>query len=140
MEPMRAALALAALLLPAGCSSPASRIKANQETFEGYPAEVQEKIRAGRADVGFTKEMSLMALGKPDRKYARTTDTGTQEIWSYIDGRTSTGVGLSVGSGGFGTVYGGGVSVGSGDYHHPNERLRLVFDGDRVTAVEERKK
>ena len=135
---MRTRTLVVAAALLAACGSPASRIKANQQTFDSYPPEVQEKIRSGKAAVGFTKEMSLMALGKPDRKYVRTSSGGSQEIWSYIDGRSSTGVGLSVASGGFGTVYGGGVSVGSGDYHHPNERVRLVFEGDKVTAIEER--
>ena len=49
------ALLLVAVL--AACSSPQSRIDSNRTVFEKYPSGVQEKIRAGRIDVGFNPEM-----------------------------------------------------------------------------------
>jgi hypothetical protein len=66
-----------------GCASPAHRIKRNPEMFGSFPSEVQENVRQGRIDVGYTKDMVLMALGTPDRQYLRKTASGSTEIWSY---------------------------------------------------------
>jgi len=129
-------LALAAMMMSAGCaSSPRSRIAKNQPAFDSYPAEVQTAIKEGKVEVGFTQEQAKLALGGPDRVVTRTTATGSGEVWVYEDNGPTFGVGLGVGLGG-GPV-GGGVGMGTGGSGNSKERLRLVFEAGRVTAVEQ---
>jgi hypothetical protein len=78
------ALSLAALVL-AGCATVDSRIRQNTALFATYSPEVQAKIRAGRIEVGFTREMVEMALGPPDRVFKRLTAEGETVIWTYVD-------------------------------------------------------
>src|SRR5690606_18046612 len=100
-----------------------------------YPADVQQKIRAGEAAVGFTAEQARMALGEPARTYARTTEQGQAEVWAYRSKAPSLSVGVGVGGGGGSTRVGGGVGVSTGDRRE--DRLRLVFRDGRVIAVEQ---
>ena len=131
--PRHSLLALAALIALAACATPDSRIRGDQSRFDQYPASTQEKIRAGQIDVGFTPEQVQMALGKPDRAYTRESTGGASEVWSYSDSRPGLSFGLGAFSGGA-TSVGGGVSVGSGG--DADEKLRVVFEGGKVTAIE----
>lgn len=81
-------LACAAVLC--SCNTPGSRIKKNPELFNSFPPEVQEKIKSGQADIGFTREMAEMALGNPDRVYTRKTAAGETEVWAYTSYYTTT--------------------------------------------------
>lgn len=82
---------LAGLLLAAGCATtPESRIRARPELFASFPAETQERIRAGGVAIGFTEDMVRMALGEPDQVLRRETAGGTATIWSYTDSRPVT--------------------------------------------------
>lgn len=129
-------LALAALMLGAGCaSSPSSRIAKNRVEFDAYPPEVQSAIREGEVRTGFTTEQARLALGAPDRVVTRTSEAGDAEVWIYEERRSGLGVGLGIGMGS-GPV-GGGVGVSSGGGGSVDERLRVVFVGGRVTAVEQ---
>ena len=128
-------------LLAAGCYTPASRIKKNPELFAGFPEDVQANVKAGRIDIGYTKDMVFIALGKPDRQYSRQTATGLTEVWAYITyetttdrqridgrfrGRDSTGV--------YRTVDGPAwVDV---QQKREYEKLRVEFEGDTVRAIE----
>lgn len=120
----------------AGCSTTDSRIKDHQAAFNAAPADVQTKIREGKVEVGFTEEQVLMALGAPDRRYTRTTASGTTEVWAYDDHKPSFSFGVGVAGGGGGTMVGGGAVVGTGDRH--SDKLRVVLSGGRVTALEMR--
>ena len=139
---MKRLLAVAVLaLFVAGCSTPQSRIKKNPELFAGFPEDVQTNVRAGRIDIGYTKDMIFIALGKPDRQYSRQTATGTTEVWAYITyeitterqridgrfrGRDSTGV--------YRTVDGPAwVDV---QQKREYEKLRVEFEGNVVKAIE----
>lgn len=82
-------VALAALCL-AGCQSPEQRIKQNPELFASFAPEVQDSVRAGKIDVGYSKDMVYIALGKPNRQYTRKTADGTTEVWSYTKFYTTT--------------------------------------------------
>jgi|EndMetStandDraft_4_1072995.scaffolds.fasta_scaffold356547_2 hypothetical protein len=130
------ALAILVLIGAAGCSSPASRISRNEAAFAQWPAAVQEKVRAGKIDVGFTQEQTRVALGAPVRIFTRTTAEGTGEVWAYADNRPSFSFGLGIGS-----VRGNtGTSVGLGysdrDWRD-GERMRVVFDREgKVTTIE----
>lgn len=138
---MRRMLALsAALALLAACAGVESRIKKHRAAFDASAPDVQEKIRQGRADVGFTREQAAIALGRPDRVYTRKTADSEQEVWSYGRGggaRPSIGFGFGVSGGGPG-FYGGGVGVEQG--WDPGERLRLAFENGRVVSVEDKRR
>lgn len=71
------------IVLVAGCSTPARRIERNRALFDSFPYEVQEKVREGVVDLGYTPEMVAMAAGRPDRVYVRRTGEGVTEIWAY---------------------------------------------------------
>lgn len=73
-----------------GCASPESRIKKNPELFNSFPPDVQERVRKGEADIGYTKDMVRIALGEPNRTYERQTESGSVEVWSYTSYYTTT--------------------------------------------------
>lgn len=139
MRPISTLSVLACLMLLAGCATPESRIADNRSTFERYSPEVQQKIKAGQVDVGFTHEMVVMALGEPARKFTRKTEVGDTEVWSYHDDSPKFSFGLGMGSGGRGSSVGGGVGVSTGGYD-PEEKIRVEFRGGVVTAVDLLKK
>lgn len=129
-------LAVLAVFAAAACSSPASRIRRQKATFDAYPPAVQEAIRAGQVEVGFTPEQVTLALGKPDRKFVRKSAFGAQDVWGYGAGssRPRMGMSLGMGSWGGGGSYSGGVGMESEAGH--DERARIVFKDDRVVSVE----
>ena len=132
-----AAILVAIMVIATGCSTTDSRIKDHQASFDATPPTVQAKIRAGQIDIGFTPEQVTMALGKPDRSYTRTTASGTSEIWAYEDHKPVFSIGIGVVGGGGSTMVGSGVGVSSGNDRF-DDKLRVVFEGDRVVAVETR--
>lgn len=134
-HPVFAALALA--LAFAGCSTPDSRIEKNSASFAGYPPAVQAKIRAGEIEVGYTSDMVQLALGKPDRVIRRRTAAGESEVWIYADKSPTFSFGVGIGGGGHHS--GGGVAVGASTDGDRDDRLRVVFDAGKVTAIERRK-
>ena len=130
-------LGMAGLFL-AGCSTTSGRIKKNQEVFDAYPAEVQANIRAGKVDIGYTPEMALMALGEPDRRYTRTTEQGASEVWAYRSKAPSVSFGVGMGIGGGRSGVGSGVGIMTGG-DRSDDKLRVIFEGGKVTAVEQSK-
>lgn len=130
---------LAAVLFT-GCQSLDSRISKNQAQFDTWPAEVQQKIRAGRVDIGFTPEQVRVALGEPDRKYSRTTESGSSEVWAYFGGRSGFSLGLGVSNGYRGGAYGAGVGYDTTTYGADDERVRVIFEKGAVASVEARTK
>lgn len=135
MKPFRTSLLLALALAVAGCASPASRIRDSQAAFDQYPPAVQQKIRAGQADIGFTPAMARMALGEPDRKFSRTTASGDSEVWAYHDSKPMFSFGVGGGSYGGGGYGGGSVGVSSGG-GQDEDKLRLVFVNGVVASIE----
>lgn len=128
-------VSLAALaLLLAACSTPASRIEDQQAEFDRYPVDIQQKIRAGNVDVGFTPDQVRLALGKPDRIYTRQNEAGTSEVWAYRDSSPALSFGLGGFNFGGGSGVGGGVGIGTGGTEE--EKVRVVFAGGRVVSVE----
>jgi len=83
-------LVIFSLLAVSGCATPEARINRNPELFASFPPDVQEKIRLGQVDIGFTGDMVTMALGQPNRIYARQSATGVIEVWSYTSSVTRT--------------------------------------------------
>jgi hypothetical protein len=126
-------LPVLALAWLTGCSSPDSRIKANRAAFDALPAETQAKIREGKIEVGYTPELVIMALGKPDRSYTRTSAAGQSEVWAYRD--KGPGFSFGVGVGGYGSGVGGGVGVSTaGD--RDEDKMRVIFEAGKVAAIE----
>ena len=132
-------LALLSLALLAACSTPDSRIAGDRAAFDQLPAEVQQKIRAGQVDVGFTPEMVRLALGEPDRKFTRKTGAGDLEVWGYHDNTPQFSIGLGIGGGGRHSAVGGGMEMSTGGYD-PEEKVRVEFRAGRVSAVDYLKK
>lgn len=133
-------LIVAGSLLVAGCSTLESRISAQQAQFDTWPADVREKIQAGRIDLGFTPEQVRVALGEPTRKYQRTTAEGSSEVWAYAGGRLGLSLGLGVGSAHGSSAYAGGVAYEPTTYGADDEAVRVVFVDGKVTSVEKRAK
>ena len=125
---------LSALTL-AACASTDSRIRDHQAAFDHYPPAIQQKIRAGQIDLGFTPEMVEMALGKPDHRYQRTTAQGSSDVWGYSDDSPQFSFGLGGGSFGGSTGLGGGVGISTGQTAN-QDKLRVVFSSGRVSAIE----
>jgi hypothetical protein len=57
---------------------------ATENYFDTLPPEIQEAIKAKRAEVGMTKDQVLMALGQPRDRIRDLTDGGDEiEDWIY---------------------------------------------------------
>lgn len=74
---------LAAIWL-AGCSTPATRIKANPEAFNRLTPQQKTLVEAGQIALGFSEEAVKLALGDPDRVFVRTDTSGETAIWHYV--------------------------------------------------------
>ena len=135
MRPFPFLLAGAALVLLAACSTPDTRIADHRAEFDKFPAEVQQKIRAGQVDVGFTPEMVRLALGEPDRVFSHQSATDASELWVYRDNRPRFSFGLGIGSAGGHSATSLGVAGSSGG-RGPDEKVRVEFRQGRVTAVD----
>ena len=135
-------LALPALLLLAGCASPARRIQQNQELFDSFPVASQARIRGGQIDLGFSPDMVRIALGEPQRKLLRRAPDGDAECWLYLDvirqyDRQRADVdGLSLSTPGGTRAVGGSLWI---NVLQEREfvRLRVEFRAGAVSAIEE---
>ncbi|MDB5976468.1 MAG: hypothetical protein JWR07_3228 [Nevskia sp.] len=128
------AVLLAATLLGA-CATPDTRIRQNLGVYNNYPPAVQEKIRAGQIDIGFTPDMVNLALGEPDRKFSRTSAEGNSEVWAWHDSKPMFSFGVGGGSYGGGGFGGGGVGVTTGGDQN-DDKLRVVFVNGLVASIE----
>jgi hypothetical protein len=137
MKTLLLVIGLSASLLAVGCSTVDSRAKEHEAAFNSWPADVQQKVKAGQVDVGFTQEMVLVALGEPGRKVTRTTSNGEAEVWTYADKSPKFSIGLGMGSMRGSTGVGGGVTVG--DTWRDDEAMRVIFEGGKVSGIERRK-
>lgn len=125
-----------AALLVAGCSTVETRIAGHQADFNTWPPQVQQQVRAGQINIGFTREQVQVALGSPDHVFSRVAPTGSYEVWSYRDRGPRFSIGVGMASFGRGSAYGGGVAMGSSPY--PDEKLRVIFDQyGRVNSIEQ---
>jgi len=127
---------LAAAGLLAGCSTTQGRIDQNQPAFARYAPAVQEKIRSGRVEPGFTPEMVRMALGEPARILQRKTAAGETEVWVYRDDRVRFSFGIGAGTANRHTAMGGGMVLGDSGYSD-EDRLRVEFKAGIVSAIEQ---
>ena len=132
--------ALGAILLLVACAStPASRIADQREVFAHYPSAVQQKIRAGQIEVGFTAEMVRLAVGEPSRKFTRQSESGDSEVWIYHDDGPRFSFGFGVGTYGRHSATSVGVATSTGGYD-PDEKMRVAFRDNQVTEIDVRKR
>jgi hypothetical protein len=130
-------VSLLVLSLAAGCSTTDSRIKKHAAVFNSLSSEQQGKIRGGVVEPGYTDEMVLMALGDPDRRYTRTSDQGTAEVWAYADRGPAFSFGVGVGGGSRSSGVGGGIGISTGG-DRADDKVRIVLQNRRVVAIEKR--
>ncbi len=76
-------------LFAIGCATPESRIKRNPELFQSLPPDVQEHVRKGEIDIGYSQDAVQLALGRPNREYTRRTKDGETVVWAYTGERVS---------------------------------------------------
>jgi hypothetical protein len=121
----------------AGCSTPATRIKANPEAFARLTAEQQTLVKAGQVALGFDFDAVKLALGDPDRVTTRTDADGQTVVWRYL---TYEADGRMLFTGYYHTARGwwGGAAY---PYYldYPNRRVRdrfsVQFKSGRVSAI-----
>ncbi len=129
------ALLGAAAIALAACSTTDSRIRRQSALFDGYPPEIQHHIRNGVIEVGYSPEMVLMALGKPDRRTEVQTGDGTSEIWTYR--KSVPGFAIGMGSGGtISSRVGVGTHVTVGEPARSEDRAVVEFWQGRVSRFE----
>lgn len=131
--------AFVAVLFLAACSStPGQRIAQNQAAFAQFPPDVQQNLRAGRVDVGYTEPMVLIALGEPANRVEKVDAAGRSEVWIYRKNAPQFSFGFGIGSVGRHSATSVGVGASTGDYLD-DEALRVEFQQGRVTRIEFRK-
>jgi outer membrane protein assembly factor BamE (lipoprotein component of BamABCDE complex) len=123
-------------LFASACATTDTRIQKNQTAFNAYPPSVQQAIRNGRIEIGFTPDQVRMAMGEPTRSYTRTSASGTSLVWAYAEKKSSLSFGVGVGGGSGGVGGGVGVSTGS---DRADDKLRVIFENERVMTVEQTK-
>lgn len=129
-------------IMGGGClSTPEARIRKHADLFASFPPEVQQEIRQGRVQIGFTADMVRLALGDPHRVYSRTTATTTNEVWVYTRILPEPCRGPCGGTGWYRDRRGRLRPLrtwGWADGHPSREEdvLRLEFDGGRIFAIE----
>ena len=129
------ALLLVLAVTATGCSTVGRRVD-RSVGFPSWPPAVQEKVRAGQVDLGFTAEQVQVAMGEPDYTSTSTTADGTSEVWGYRDRGPHFGFGIGVGTMRGSTGLGVGVSTGNNGWRD-DEKTRVVFDRmGRVAAIE----
>jgi hypothetical protein len=124
----------AAAIAMAACSTTDSRIRRHQALFDSYPPEVQRNIRSGVIEVGYTPEMVLMALGKPDRRTEVQDLDGASAIWIYRRSLPGFAVGMGTGAT-VGSRVGIGTHVTVGEPARSEERAVVEFWEGRVSRV-----
>jgi hypothetical protein len=136
-------LALAAL---AACASPEMRIKDNPGVFSGLTPQQQELVRKGQIGLGMPEDAVKLALGAPDAVTEHVDANGVQHIWHYTESLATAPAITYPGlygpwgwpyapwtSGPFGRY---GPAPGSYPVEVERDRMRVIFTGGRVSAIE----
>ena len=93
LRPLALLIGLATPLLFSGCDTVGYRVLTNYGAYSKLDPNVRATIFRGRVDVGFTREMTLLALGRPDNSYRPNNGSGRIEIWTYYALPLSSGDG-----------------------------------------------
>ncbi len=142
---MKYGILILLLLGLAGCMTPQQtrdrRIANAWPAFSAYSPEIQEQIRQGQVEVGFTRQMVRLALGPADRIYSRKTGDGLTTIWSYTGWIPSSRYDYVTvprwGRGDRDRYWPAHETVGvTLDNSREYERIRVEFSDDTVQAIE----
>ncbi|MFI5356379.1 MAG: hypothetical protein ACHQ4G_03490 [Opitutales bacterium] len=76
-------LLVLALLGLAGCSTYLDRAAEKSAVFAGLAPAIRENLRQGVVEIGYTKDLVYIALGKPDATQEKVSKAGAEEIWIY---------------------------------------------------------
>jgi hypothetical protein len=129
------ALCTATALVLLACSTTGSRIRAQQAAFDGYPETVQQNLRNGAIEVGYTPEMVLIALGEPDRKVDAVSGEVAAQVWTWW--KSSPGIGVSLGGwNSLGSNVGIGTGMTVGERARREETAVVEFRRARVHRFE----
>jgi hypothetical protein len=137
----------AALGFLSGCQTVDDRIKEKPEVFAQLDASTQDKIKQGIIDLGFSEDAVYLALGAPDQKREAVTAAGRRVTWIYntyydrYDGTRFAGYHRS--------LYFDPHLKTYRVYYRPvyadtyrqekEERIRVVFEQDKVAVLEQSK-
>lgn len=132
---VRVAFCTAVILALASCSTTGSRIRQHQVLFDSYPEHVQQDLRDGIIQLGYTPEMVFIAFGEPDRKREVVTGEGVAQVWTWW--KSSPGLALGVGGWNYvGGNVGLGTGVSVGDRARREEKAVVEFRSGRVHRFE----
>lgn len=118
------------LLVATGCATPEARIKRHAELFATFPPEVQEKVREGVIQLGYTQDMVFLAIGQPNHTQQRVDSTGTTLVWRYTAYRWSPDANY------WPRRYGPWWNDPYWDDREEYDVLRVEFRDNKVTAIE----
>ena len=138
-------VALVALAGLSACSTFQSRAKEKTAVFAALDPATQARLEAREIHVGDTMDMVYIALGKPSEKTEKTTAAGRAGLWTYsaywqeYQGTRIVGYRRDVAYNPATKSY--SVSY-TPDYQpvytpHVEDRIRITFEGGRVTVVEQ---
>lgn len=127
---------LVAAALLAGCQSfPTDRISAHQAEYDSWPPEVQQHVRAGLVEAGYTPDQVFIALGEPSVKTQAGPPGNVTEVWVYH--KRAARFGFAVGGASFDrhSAVGGGVAVNGLKLGLDVDGQVIFFNG-RVTSLQ----
>jgi hypothetical protein len=135
-------------LLLTGCETVDSRIKEKPQLFSSLDAATQAKIKQGIIDLGFSEDMVYLALGVPDQKRESRTAAGSQIVWIYntyyerYDGTRFAGYARRVYWDPAVKTYRVVYEPVFAETYRPEveEKIRIVFEDGKVSAIEQTKK
>lgn len=139
--PLVLVAALASALFTGCAMTVDDRIRREPEVFARFPADVQQRIRAGQVEIGDEADAVRLALGEPWRRLERTTAEGRVEVWIYAVNQAQPRLRFSVGvgTGGRHSAVGVGGAVTTGGPDPDEEAMRVEFLAGRVVRIETRK-
>lgn len=140
-----ALLSLSVLLAFTGCQTVDTRINEKPAVFSSLDKTTQDMIKKGIIGIGYTEDMVYLALGSPDQIRESVTANSRTLLWIYNTYTTH-----------YDTAYMGGyygypyrpyyrpyygyyypLYMGGGTYTEKEERIRVTFDGGKVTAIDQ---
>ncbi len=132
--------ACAAVLFSCQSPTPMSRASQNPVMYQMLSPEHQMLVQQGRICEGMSKDAVFLAWGNPNTPPMTGQQNGTPyEKWVYVvyDPVLMSTVGVGAGCWHGGCWYGG---VGSSTAYVPREAAWVMFQNDKVTSWESRKR
>jgi hypothetical protein len=136
------------MLALAGCNTIDHRISEKQDVFNRLDPQVQDKIRQGVVEIGYTQDMVYIALGPPDARHEKVTAKGTETTWVYktyyeqFEGVEHVGFRRIVFFDPSDHVYHVYYEPVSTPVYsqHEEDNIRVTFVDGKVTAIEQNKR